>query len=174
MYERKSKSGHTIKWDPGDDAAAKQAMEEITGTGVPDLSAVSSDSKVDLEDVAPQFNRDPEQVATDVQERYQDLAGRSLDVTLDDAQVTGDGIDIEVVTVELVDGTGSLITDQEYTAVLNVDGMAFDVVIAAGVGQYDLSTSADAGDVIGVQAVDVREVDDRPLQESELKGVDVV
>lgn len=73
MYSRKSNSNHSIDWNPEDADLAAQAMEDVSGTGVPDMATLPDEANVDLDDVAPQYDRDPDQVAQDVRERYAEL-----------------------------------------------------------------------------------------------------
>ena len=64
MYERESKSGHTVVWEPSDDQAAVQAMQDTPG--IPDNVSLPDEANVPLE----------AGTAEEVRQRYAELVPR--------------------------------------------------------------------------------------------------
>ena len=165
MYERQSKTGQTVVWNPGETQKAKQAMGDANGTNVT------------ATDLPEQANVPVEaEVARKVRERYTTLITRTLSISFEDGEVASGGTDTETVTVELRDADGNPVSGAN-TAVLDVDGYKYDVALADGRGTHALTTSRDAGSNISVHAVEVPTIDtsgDLRVEPSRERAVNVV
>lgn len=146
MYERETETGQKVVWGPDDQNAAKQAMADVPGTGVPDQVTLPEEANVPLDgDTAQQ-----------VRDRYRELVAWNIAITLDDGQVQAGGTDTEPVSVTVTDQDGNAISE-DVTVELDVDGETVDVKTASGEGVYDVTTTKAAGSTVTVQAAEVQE-----------------
>jgi hypothetical protein len=164
MYEREQ-NGYTVEWEPSNQTRAEQAMEDVSGTGVPDTHTLPDEANVPLES----------SVARDVSARYRELCHHTFTLTLDDGEVAANGGGSEPVTVELYND-GSLVTGS-HTAVVDVDGHKHEVELVDGRGTLDVTTDKGAGGTVSVKAVNVVEITgdgDLTFEQSREKAINVV
>lgn len=154
MIERESKSGHKVAWNPENESVAAEVLKN---------NGVSKGDKVD------------EQTYRSIKSEYANFLTYSLSLNLDDGDIQGGGSGEEKIAVELRDHAGDLVSG-EHTAVVEVDGYAYDVSLTDGEGTHSLTTAEPAGSNVEVEAVDVLELGeaDETVEPSRTKVVNVV
>ena len=150
MYYRKSNSGQRVEWNPANESAAIQAIIRTSGTGVSAENEVSTEEKVEL-------SRD---VAESVNKRYKGLIIKKLVISSEDGEVETEGDFSETITAEIVNDDGDRHTGN-YTATLLVDNTngnsTEQVDIVDGVGELEIFTAKNVGEVITVRPVEFNE-----------------
>ena len=162
MYERETNSAHNVEWNPDDAALAEQAMNDVDGTGVPGTHNLPDEANVPVE----------AEVAQSVRERYNDLLADRLELALGDGEVTGDGIDAESVTVTVRDVNGN-VSAGGFVVLVSVNGTERRVSVEDGAGTFEVTTSADAGSTVTVEATGVADPDVTATASAQ-KTIDVV
>ncbi|MFT4921726.1 MAG: hypothetical protein ACI8XM_000932 [Haloarculaceae archaeon] len=162
MYERKTADEHVVEWNPENDSLAKIAINDVDGTEVPGTYTLPDDASVPVD----------EPTAKKVRRRYYELINNSLQITLSDGEVTGDGVDEELVTIEVLDADGNR-THVSPTVIFEIDGETQEVETDNGVGEAAVTTTKDSGSTVSVQATAITDPS-MNLGASNIKDISVV